>query len=204
MRLKFFRYLWGLSLLVLVLASCDDIPVVQEGQELLSTVQGVATQVEGSGVVATAQAAATEFAESGAVSTAGAVVTEQAPAALETARAFTEDRGPDLLATARALLPDFPGRGAPADIPLVEGNRQEAFSNQEIVSYSVPQDFAGVLDFYRQQMLQEGWAPVESQTLLSDSAAVLYYEKAGQIAVVTISVNPMNNETIVLVTVQET
>ena len=190
---------------------------VQEGQHLITTAKALATEVGGSGLLETAQSAATEVGESGVVKTAKAVVTEQGPGLLETAKAVATDQGPGLLETMKAVVTDQ-GPGlietgqaiatqlasgeAPADIPLVEGTREDFTATGSLVSYTTALQFTDVVNFYKTHMPENGWTLDEQSSLETSNSAILNYTKSNRTALVIINVDPANNKTIVAITIQ--
>jgi hypothetical protein len=190
---------------------------VQEGQHLITTAKALATEVGGSGLLKTAQSAATEVGQSGIVETAKAVATEQGPeilgtieavatdqgpGLLETMKAVVTDQGPGLLETGQAFATQFASGEAPADIPLVEGDREDFTANDSLVSYSTSLQFADVVGFYKTQMPENGWTIDEQSSVETGSSAILNYSKADRTALVIINADPANNKTLVAITIQ--
>ncbi len=108
----------------------------------------------------------------------------------------------DIQATAEALEETYISGEAPADIPRVD-ERQDLLVSQEIVSYSTAMSFDDVLAFYQEQMLLQEWNPTQENNVITDETVILSYEKANRTAFVTLSVNPVTDDTVVLVTIQE-
>jgi hypothetical protein len=151
----------------------------------------LATQVDFSQLETTMEAISTEVQESGLQETVQAMVTT-AP----------EDLG-DLQATAEAVQEGFGGGETPADIPVVEGVTDNFYGSKDVVSYFTAIDFSEVLDYYQQQMPLNGWEEKQSESIIAGDTAVLHYEKPDRTAIVTLSVNPVDGKTIVMVTILE-
>ncbi len=177
---------------------------VQQGRDFLATSRAIATAVGGSGLIQTAQALATEVGDSGLLETARAYATEQGPALIATAQAIATEQGPGLRETTQALATQaaLTLGGAPEDIPLVEAERQNIIASSQLVSYYTPLDLQQVVDFYRVQMPAKGWNPLEQGNGLYENMVTLNYEKVGRFASVTLTVNPLDNQTIVVITIQ--
>jgi hypothetical protein len=191
---------------------------VGEGRQLLTTAQALATEAGESGIMQTAQAIATDVGESGlletaqgfatdegqnAVQTAQAFATQQGPALLATAQAFATQQGPALVQTSQALATRAASGSTqpPADIPVVGGQTDNFFGSQEAVTYLTPMPFDEVVMFYKAQMPDNGWTASEQGNLETSGAVVLNYQKPDRRAIVSISQNPADNRTIVLVTI---
>jgi hypothetical protein len=89
----------------------------------------------------------------------------------------------------------------PADIPVVEGQKDNLFGSEQVVSYMTPIDFATVLSFYQEQMPINGWTAKEGDVITED-AALLYYEKTGREATVTLSYSAGDSKTVVMIIIQ--
>lgn len=177
---------------------------VQQGRDFLATSRAIATAVGGSGLVQTAQAMATEFEDSGFLETAQAYATEQGPALIATAQALATEQGPGFRETAQALATRaaLALEKAPEDIPVVEGERQNIIASSQLVSYFTPLGLQQVVDFYRTQMPVNGWAASEQGTVVTENTATLNYTKDDRFALVNLTVNPLDNQTIVVITIQ--
>lgn len=177
---------------------------VQQSRDFITTARAIATLAQGSGYIETVQALATQFGESGFLETAQAFATEQGPPLIETAQAVITQQGPGAIETLQALAT----RGAltlgdaPADIPLAGDERINYIGTQRLVSYFSPLSFQEVLPFYQTQMPINGWTPVEQGTSVADDLATLNYTKLDRFASVTLTKNPLNNQTIVTITIQ--
>jgi len=192
---------------------------VGQGGDLLGTLQAVGTQLSESDMVGTLQAAATAVDESGFAETAQAVLTEQGPAlvetfqaaatqveesgALETAQAFITQEGPEFVETVQAagtLIPDL-GGDAPADIPLLEGEKENLFTSSGLVTYSSPASFEATVAFYEAQMPTQGWTQDTSSSVKIDNNAVLTYTKDSRTATITITPSPYGPGVLVVIAI---
>ncbi len=177
---------------------------VKEGSKLLGTAEYYATQIGESGFVGTAQAMATQVGESGALQTVQAMVTSQAPGILETLQAVATQEGPSLLQTGQAMITDLPPviNQTPTDVPVLSGEKENFYSTNETVSYLTTTKYADVLNFYKTEMNNNGWVKQDQNSVETENAAVLYYEKGDKTASVTLSVNTTNSKTVVLIYIQ--
>jgi hypothetical protein len=177
---------------------------VQEGQKWIQTAQAVATEVGNSGLLETAQIVATQFGDSAFMQTAQAFVTQEAPGLLETGQALVTEQGPHVIETAKALASQIPSSSgvAPSDIPIIQGEREDLFTSQEMVSYTTTIEYAQVLEFYKTEMPANGWIKRDKGTVETGNVSILYYEKSGQTATITISKNPANGKTVVLINIR--
>jgi len=104
----------------------------------------------------------------------------------------------------RDLIEDGLGSGeAPADIPIVEAVNEILIESEDVISYLTSMDFAYVTDFYISQMPINGWTSVE-ENIINDDSALLFFEKDGLKATVTINFNSADNETSVMIFIQTT
>ena len=161
---------------------------VGEGQKWLGTARAVATEVGNSGLLETAQVYATQVGESGF---------------LETAQAYATQEGPAIAETAKAIATKLPANTGdiPEDIPVVPGENSELFGSNELVSYTTGMDLSSVVDFYKTEMPNNGWEKGDQDSLETTNIAYLYFKKQGRSASVVISVNPLNNKTLVVITI---
>ena len=159
-----------------------------EGLELLGTAKAVVTEVNPKALAETAQAVLTEAADLGLVKTAQALATEQGPGLIETAQAaatqFSQDTPP------------------PADIPIVPGELGNYLAAPGFVSYFTRMPLKDVLNFYQEQMPANGWQRKENGYLETASVVIQPYEKPGGTATITLTQNPQDSTTIVLISYQ--
>lgn len=176
---------------------------VQQGQNVIATVQAAATEVMGSGLAQTVEAVATQQGPA-LISTAQAFATEQGPGFVETAQAFATQEGPGLVETAQAMATAIAGanQAPPEDIPIVTGTTENLFSTQETVSYITPMDFQSVLAFYQQEMPANGWESDSNSTVLTANTAVLQYDKVDRHATITLSESGGKTVVLVIITLQ--
>jgi hypothetical protein len=189
---------------------------IKQGRNFLGTARSIATQVGNSEMLQTAMALATELGESGLLETARAFATEQGPGLIETVQGFATQQGPGLVETAQALATQHgPGLletaqavatqaarasgNPPADIPLIEGEKEMLFASSELVSYTTGLTFQEVLQFYKAQMPANGWEKIEQGWVETGNTAVLQFEKPDRKAVVTLNAD---GRTIVIITIQ--
>jgi len=207
--MKIYRYGWILLLLTAAFSviACSTLTELAEkaqsaedvvntiqalattGQEIATQVEGIATQVGESDVMQTAMALATEFDESELMKTLEVVLT-QAP-----------EHGADIQATINTVLTQGAYGEAPSNIPLIDGELTYFFGSPNVVAYKTPHDFQYVLNFYRTEMPKFGWEKSDATSVETSTSAKLPYENADQRASVTLSINPANNETIVLINI---
>ena len=186
-------------------ATVDDVATkVEQGRNLIGTAQGVATQVGESGFLETIQNLATEVDESGMLATVQAIATEQGPVILGTVQAYATQEGPALIATVQAAATEFSeNQGAiPEDIPVIDSNVEQLIANSRLISYQTAIPFINVVDFYRIEMPLNEWLEQENSSFVAENTAVLVFNKNNRSATVTLSTNPLNDHTIVLITVQ--
>ncbi|MEA3350590.1 MAG: hypothetical protein U9Q82_08225 [Chloroflexota bacterium] len=205
MNLKNYRYGWIFLLLSLLLGAiaCGGLGnaaeqaenlehAAQTAQAIATTGQGLATQAEGyatqiseSGLIQTGEALVTEAEESGLISTMQAAITQ------------LPEQSSDVKATIDVVLTQGAYGEAPPDIPIVDGEKEQFFGSDNLVSYTTPLSFQEVLGFYRDQMPDYDWQPGDGTTTETPIYAILYYQNPHQR--VTINISDKDNETIVIV-----
>ena len=166
----------------------------KQGLNMVETARAMITQVGSSEMLKTAQAIATEVGESGLLQTAQAVATQEGPGLMETAKALATQKGPGLEETARSFMGE-----PPDDIPILDGEKDNYLAGEFMVSYAVSVDFEEVVDFYRREMPDSGWTEEEQTSIESDSVVTITFHKGPRKASVTISVNPINRKTTIVV-----
>jgi len=170
MNRKSFRLGWAVAVLALatMACTCGLAQGLGQAQQGLQTARALSTE---------AVALATEVEESGLVETAQALATEVETGGLE--------------ATAAALATEASGGGgitfgsAPEDVPVIPDN-STFFGSEDVVSYMSSVSFADAVDFYKKEMPNNGWSEAPG-SVETTGAAVLYFEKEGRKATVTIS-----------------
>lgn len=216
MHRKIFQYAWLGVLAISATLACNLVSTLQEARQLRETArivetlaqdvatqaQELATSISESGALATAQAFATEEGSS-ILATGEALLTEAARSgALETAQARLTEEGGEFLATVQAVATQgFTFSNPPEDVSIPqEPEVENLYATQDIVSYTIGQDFAAVLDFYKREMPANGWTAVSEGTLESEQAAVLKYTKDGRSATLSLSEGPQEGQTVVVIT----
>jgi hypothetical protein len=200
--MKTYRYGWLLVFVFVALSAlaCNAISNIgekaqqiesaaQTAQALATAGQEIVTQVQGSGVLQTAAALATQAEESGLVGTIQAVITE-----------IPED-GKNVYSTVEVVLTQGAYGEAPSNIPLVNNEIKDFFGSSNLVSYTTPMDLSAVVGFYNQQMPNFGWQTGDDTTVSTSSYAILSFKNSDQKATITLSLNPLNGDTIVLISI---
>jgi len=149
------------------------------------------------------------------LNTAKALYTQH-PGVLETVQAFTTQGAP-LISTIQAVATDNPGLELtakafveqeiptgepPADIPIVNPEQVENyFGSSQYIFYTSPMEYAQLLEFYKTEMPNNGWQYLESVSHEYANAAQLNYYKDNRIATINLSMNPLNNTTVVVISI---
>lgn len=222
-----YRISWFIVLVISISISCnltsalkEDVTIAQKTADVAITkLKEVATQVKESGFVETAKAVATE-AGGGAKLTLEALATEVGESELmKTAQVYLTQEGGnveatleaaatelseyDLLETAQSVITEgvFIGE-APSDIPIVAMDSINQFYGSEyIISYMTTLDRASVLDFYLREMPANGWNPLQDEAFLNQNIVRLYFEKINRKVDVSLTQNPINNNTVVVIVI---
>jgi hypothetical protein len=197
MRTKvFFRVVLLVVLLTAASLGCQLVNRVREGVQAVGTGQAIATdigsfatQIIPGGIEETAQAMVTQIDESGLLETAQAAITEQAPGLQDTAQAFT---------TEVYTSPEQ----APADIPVMEGEKRAFVGTAQSVTYTVNAELKDVVAFYKQQMPANGWQASGTSGSSSDNMDESNWEKDGRKANVVVTQIPFVGQTIVAITIE--
>jgi hypothetical protein len=188
------------------------------GSTLACSISGISKQTRS--VEQTAQAIKTDvggIASAGGslLSTAQAVQTQH-PGVLETVKAFTTQgaplistiqavatNNPGLVQTAQTIIEqEIPTGEAPIDIPIYNPDQaQNYFGSNQYIFYITPNEYAKILDFYKTQMLNNGWQYLESDSHEYANAAQLNYFKDNRIATINLSINPLNSTTVVVISI---
>lgn len=144
------------SLLILTALACSLFSGINQGQELLTTAQSLATEIDSGEIISTFEALATEVNPGEILETVQAAATGFNPEdMLATANAIGTQaiaQGGDPLATAQAVATqaDLTAGEVPEDIPLVDGDTENLFASAIAVSYGTSLDFNTVLQFYQE------------------------------------------------------
>lgn len=196
-------YLFIFILLATSLA-CSISGLRQQAQGVEQTAQALGTEVkgivtEGGSLIDTAQAIATEH--PGILETVKAIATQGAPI-LETIQAVATNN-PELVQTAQALVTQGFGTGEPpTDIPIYNRDQaQNFFGTSQYITYITSSDYSTVLAFYKTEMLNNDWQYLQNASNEYANAAVLHYTKDTRTAIVNISLNPLNNTTVIMITI---
>jgi len=195
-----------LVILILTMSTlaCSLSGVRQRAQTALQTAIKIRTEVSGivnagNSLIETAQAIATEH--PGVLETAKAIATQGAPL-LSTIQAVAT-YNPGLVRTAQAVIEqEIPTGEPPIDIPII--NRDEAynyFGSSQYIFYTSPTSYAQVLDFYTAEMLNNGWQYLQNDSHEYANAAQLNYSKDSRTAIINLSLNPLNNTTVVVISI---
>lgn len=189
----------------------------QDYQEVRGTAQAIATQAEQ--IITQAQGIATEISESEVLATARAIATEQGPALvgtaealatraaeegyLQTAEAFITSQPKEVLGTLQAITTQvIHPSGVPDDIPMIASESMtNLFTSDSLVSYYANLDLPTMVAFYKATMPVMGWEAASSGNMESDAAAVLRYTKRDRSATITLTANPLTDQTIVLIAI---
>ncbi len=190
--MKTYKFGWIILLMVAVLActAVSDVAekaaqvesAAQTAQALATSGQNIISTVEGSGIVQTADAM-------GLFETMQAAITD------------IPEEGSNLVATAQVVITEGAYGEAPANIPVVGGEISEFFGSSSLVSYNTSMSLGDVVDFYRNAMPNYGWNVGDDPSVLTSTYAVLSYKNADQRCTITMSKNPLNEDTIVLISI---
>ena len=107
----------------------------------------------------------------------------------------------NIQATINAVLTQGAYGNAPSNIPVIDGQLSYFFGSPILVTYNTTFDFQYVLDFYRTEMPKYGWEDGNTTKVETSTSAKIPYQNADQRATISLSINPVNNETIVLINI---
>jgi hypothetical protein len=169
----------------------------QTASALKTDVGGVVTA--GGSIINTAEAIGTQH--PGIVETVKAVTTQAAPL-LSTIQAVTT-YNPGLVQTAQAIIQkEIPTGEAPSDIPVMNRDQLHDFlGSSQYIYYTSINQYADVLQFYQTEMLNNGWQLNQNKSHNYSNAAQLVYEKDNRTATINLSLNPLNNTTVVIINI---
>lgn len=212
------RILLVLTILIGFGLACESFSAIsRDYNEARSTAGAIATQADM--VLTQAKGIATQLGDSEAVSTARAIATEQGPAFIETGQALASQAYEEgYLQTAEALVTQGPNELLPTfqavatqylfpapppdDIPIITvGEVSNLFTNQSTVTYVVDLDLTVVVEFYQDIMPELGWTDVTDKESILAEAAALKFFKPERVATVTLTANPLHQQTIVLISI---
>jgi hypothetical protein len=207
-----YKFVWVLIVLVGLSLACASFSAIEEDyNQARSTAGAIATQAQG--IITQAQGIATQIVDSEAFETAQAIATQQGPAYqalatraadegyLQTAEALITQGSSDLLPTFQAIATQYLFRGPPPDdIPIIsDGEVTNLLTNPSVISYYVTVDLPQVADFYQAAMPERDWVDVTDSNLIKTDAAVLKFFKPEQVATITLTANPISQQTVVLI-----
>jgi hypothetical protein len=191
-------------LLIAATLACSIPGIAQQGQRVEQTVQSVSTEVggiitSGGSFIKTAEALGTQV--PGVLETVKAVGTQSVPL-ISTIQAVGT-YNPGLVQTAQAFINQgIPTGEPPSDIPIK--NRDQAgnyFGSSQYIFYTSPVTYDQVLDFYKTEMPKNSWQYNQSDSHEYANAAQLNYSKDNRIATVDLSINPLNNTSVVVINI---
>jgi len=181
----------------------------------ISGIGNRASSVEGTAQVLKTEVGGIVTAGSSLINTAQALYTER-PGVLETVKAFTTQGAP-LVSTIQAVATDNPGLAQtaqafiqqeiptgepPSDIPIVNPEQVENyFGSSQYIFYTSPLEYTQLLEFYKTEMPNNGWQYLESVSHEYANAAQLNYYKDNRIATINLSINPLNNTSVVVISI---
>jgi hypothetical protein len=183
-----YRLAWLFCLLMAVTLSCNALTgLEQDARTTRGTLAAAATDMME--LVTQAKSLATEVEESGVVKTSMAYATEE---------------GSQLLATLEAVATTGIEFGdAPPDIPIIALEDIVNFvGTNQLVSYTARLNLAQVVDFYQREMPANGWEPSAEGNSQTKTSVVLRFVKPNKSATITITVNPLDNNSAVVIFIQ--
>jgi len=196
-------YLIALILITTTLA-CSISGIGKQASSVEGTAQALKTQVGGivtvgGSLLNTAQALYTQH--PGVLETVKAFTTQGAPL-LSTIQAVATDN-PGLEQTAKAFVEqEIPTGEPPADIPIVNPELVENYyGSSQYIFYTSPLEYTQLLEFYKTEMPNNGWQYLESVSHEYANAAQLNYYKDNRIATINLSINPLNNTCVVVISI---
>ncbi len=195
-----------LVILVLVLATlaCSFSGLQKKATTAEETVGALKTDVggfvaAGGSLINTAEALATQ--NPGILGTVQAVATQGAPL-LSTIEAVAT-YNPGLVQTAQAIIQkEVPTGEPPTDIPILNRDQvNDYFGASQYIFYTAPNAYSEVLKFYQTAMPDNGWQYLETESHEYANAAQLKYSKDTRTATINLSLNPLNNTTVVVINI---
>jgi hypothetical protein len=184
--------------------ACSITGISQQAQSLEQTAQSLRTEVggivtAGGSILKTAQALQTQH--PGILETVKAIATQGAPL-LSTIQAVAT-YNPGLVQTAQAfIVQEIPTGEPPTDIPTIDPERaQSYFGSSQYIFFISPVEYTRVLDFYKTEMPVNGWQYLQNNSYEYANAAQLNYYKDIRTATINMSLNPLNNTTVVVISI---
>jgi len=110
---------------------------------------------------------------------------------------------PGFVQTAQSFIEnEIPTGEPPADIPLLDLEQMVSYyGSSQYIFYITPMDYIQVLSIYQISMPHEGWQFLSDNSHEYAQAAQLSYYKDTRTAVVDISLNSLNNTTVVIINI---
>ncbi|MFZ2095523.1 MAG: hypothetical protein WAV05_02685 [Anaerolineales bacterium] len=195
-------------LLILVLVAsnlaCSLTSTRQQVQTAAQTVSSVKTEVgglvnAGSSLIKTAQGLATEH--PGILETVQAIATQGAPV-ISTIQAVATNN-PSLVQTAQAIIAqEIPTGEPPGDIPVLNPDQvYNYFGSSQYIFYTTPTQYPQVFAFYQSEMPDHGWQVDQVKSHEYANAAELVYTKDTRTATINLSLNPLNNTSVIAISI---
>lgn len=210
MKIQSYRFGWIIFLVgsLLVISACGlvdrAVEVANQAEKAAGTVQAAATSVQG--VVTQVEGIATQAGESGLLKTASAFATQAEESGLKGTLEVLATQVPDaagnLQETVMAVVTEGAYGEPPEDIPAAPGEHSLIVESKDILSYHTTLSFEEVVTFYKDEMPVFGWT-FENEWLQAENTSVSQYTKETRKATVTISVNPVDNKTVVFVAITQ-
>ena len=91
----------------------------------------------------------------------------------------------------------------PTDIPILEDPKDILVESDAFISFVTTQDYESVIDFYNDQMPINGWVQIENN-ILNENSFLSIYKKDNRETTITINLNPIDNNTAVMIFIQST
>jgi hypothetical protein len=160
-----------------------------------ATANAVLTQVgaAGSSLVATANAASTQ--DMATANASGGTTGGQATPTTGAGGAATA-------APTSAGGGGSPASGGPSDIPLVDSAQNTVqLATDKLLTYETKADFATAVKFYKDAMPKNGWTADATTTVETPNASVLAFTKGSSTAQISITPNPADGQTVVVIVV---
>ena len=169
----------------------------QTASALKTKVSGAITA--GAAIVNTAQGYGTEYAR---IRQTVEVWTTKGASILSTIQGVAT-LSPGLVQTAQSFVGnEIPTGEPPADIPLLDPEQMKSFyGSSQYIFYITSMDYIQVLSIYQTGMPHEGWQYLSDDSHEYAQAAQLSYYKDTRTAVIDISLNSLNNTTVVIINI---
>lgn len=126
---------------------------------------------------------------------------ESSGEATELPVAASETEAAAAIETANALVTEVSVQmTAPEDMPVYEPNK-DFFGSENFVSYATSAEFDKVLEFYKTELLNQGWEETESdQAMETKSYAYMFYGKDKRVA--SIMLTASDGQVMVLISIE--